>query len=475
MIEVPAHDTFGKSAKIAREKSSLLQIFVEYGFALAVGILLASDIYNVIKYGYLPQPFFYDVSDTFMDWFNPAYYAHNSGTYEEYGSIYPPLTFIVMRIFGLPHCYTVPYGLSTRNCDWLGMATIIASYFIDIILVFVILYKIDKRTAFPRAFSISAGMPILFGLERGNVITMCFACVMLAFGPLLRSARLRWFFAALAINFKIYLIGTVVALLLRRRWLWVEGALLMTVAVYLVTFGLLGDGTPVQIIHNIIGYNTVFVAANQVLNIWYSDTYQPLISLLHTQDFPLTQIVGSRLVGIGVVLAPAMVVVGLLSIMLAAAATWLRPEVVPTHRVIFLGLMMAVISSEASGYTVVIPIFFVFMEKWQGVGRISAIITAYILSLPHDIILSSIPPLVVYSYFANRVVEVNYGIGLGMFVRPGLVILLAVFLSWVTIVEVWKDVRMQGWKDRWRFRRDWPLLPGVLRPSPLHRAADADR
>jgi hypothetical protein len=62
-----------------------------------------------------------------------------------------------------------------------------------------------------------------------------------------------------------------------------------------------------------------------------------------------------------------------------------------------------------------------------------------------------------------------------MFVRPGLVILLAVFLSWVTIVEVWKDVRMQGWKDRWRFRRDWPLLPGVLRPSPLHRAADADR
>lgn len=30
---------------------------------------------------------------------------------------------------------------------------------------------------------------------------------------------------------------------------------------------------------------------------------------------------------------------------------------------------------------------------------------------------------------------------------------------------VWTDVRYQGWADRWRMRRDAPLLPWVARPE----------
>ena len=28
---------------------------------------------------YLPPPFVFDINDTFMDWFNTAYWAHNPG------------------------------------------------------------------------------------------------------------------------------------------------------------------------------------------------------------------------------------------------------------------------------------------------------------------------------------------------------------------------------------------------------------
>lgn len=449
-----------------------VQICVEYSFALGVAALLVADIYFLLNNGYLPQPFFYDVSDTFMDWFNPAYYAHNGGAFDAFGSIYPPLTFVIMRVLGLPHCYKLMWGMDTRQCDWLGVATLLVSYVIDIVLVAKIFIRVDRRTALPRGLALCGGMPILFGLERGNIIIMCFAFVMLAFGPLLRSARWRWFFAALAINLKIYLVGMVMALLLRRRWVWTEGAMLMTLVVYLVTYMILGDGTLGEIIENIKGYTTELVSAQQVLGLWYSDTYQPLLALLHAPEFPITATVGSRLVDVASLVVPMLVLFGQLSVVLAAIATWLRPEVVPNHRVVFLGLMLAVISTESSGYTMMIPLFFVFMEKWTGIGRIVALITGYILCLPTEIVLASVPPIINYSYFADRMVEVHYGIGLGAFLRPALGIVLAVSLSWVTIHDVWTDIRKQGWKDRWRFRRDWPLLPGVMAPVPPSLSPD---
>ena len=45
--------------------------------------------------GFLPAPFVFDVGDTFMDWFNTAYWAHNPGAYSVWGTIYLPLSFVL--------------------------------------------------------------------------------------------------------------------------------------------------------------------------------------------------------------------------------------------------------------------------------------------------------------------------------------------------------------------------------------------
>ena len=66
--------------------------------------------------GYLPQPFVFDTNDTFMDWFNTAYWAHHPGAYDIWQSIYPPLSFVFLKLVGLPGCY-LDSPFYARDCD----------------------------------------------------------------------------------------------------------------------------------------------------------------------------------------------------------------------------------------------------------------------------------------------------------------------------------------------------------------------
>ena len=439
--------------------------WIEYLLAWVLVILLIRAGWNLYTYGYLPQPFFYEPSDTWMDWFNTAYWARDPGAYDVWGTIYPPLSFVVIRLFGIDACYARSSLTSTlltiRDCDWVGIAAMHAIFALNVALIALTFRKIDPRTALPRTIALAFGMPMLFALERGNILLLTFSSFLLAFGPLLHSARLRWLFAGLAINFKVYLLGAIIALLLKRRWKWVEGALLATVLVYGLSYLLLGSGTPVEIIQNITRYAGGF-QAGQVLDIWYSITYLPLISLLEGAAFPVSSAVGSELADWGLLILPALIRTGQLLIALAALATWLRPEVVPTHRAIFLGLAMALISSEAGGYTQILIVMLVFMERWRGIARPLAIVLCYVLCLPADIIVGSVPPFVRDSYLAGRAVEIHTGVGLGVFLRPGILIAIAIALACATIRDVWLDIRLPGNRVRWRFRRDAAILPDVI-------------
>jgi hypothetical protein len=448
-------------AQAFRQRSGL---WVEYTFALALLLMLVRTGWHLWAFGYLPQPFFYEPSDTFMDWFNTAYWAHDNGVYDNWKSIYPPLSFIFLRVLSKGSCYQGSEGLTVRDCDWIGFTAMFSFFAINVVLAILSYRKLDKRTALPRGLALSLGLPMLYALERGNVIIICFTAMVLAFGPLIHSTRLRWLFVAIAVNFKVYLIATIASQLIRRRWLWVEGALLTTLAVYLLSYATIGGGTPIEIFGNINDYTTYYAAA-QVLDIWYSATFGPLISLLEGSAFPVTSIIGSQPAEIGLIVLPALVHTGQAAIVLAAVASWLRPEVVSPSRLAFLASALALITSEAGGYTEALLLFFVFMEPWKGVARPIALVLAYLLCLPGDIIIGSVPPMVRDSYLAGHAVEVEIGIALGMFLRPGTVIAIAISLSLSTISDVWRDLKSQGWQGRWRFRGDARLLPWQVAPS----------
>jgi hypothetical protein len=446
-----------------RERSWPRSLWLEHAFIPAilggVGYALIFLYYN----GYLPQPFFYEPAGTFMDWFSLAYWARHVGAFDVEGAIYPPISFLVLRLIGDDRCYLLD-GVEPRACDWHSLVAIGVIYVVDVILTAVIFFKLDRRTALPRAIAVAVGLPMLYAVERGNLVTLCFAFLMLAYGPLLRSARLRWLCAGIAVNFKVYLIAGILAPLLKRRWLAVEGALVSVVAVYGLTWWLFGSGSPIEIYDNIRQFSSSFVAGGP-LDLWYPSSYNTAIALLRGTNFPITAIIGSRPADLGVLFLELFTNFNRLAIMAAALAIWLRPEVVPLHRVVFFGIAFALMTSEAGGYTEILLLPFVFMETWRGIARPAALLLAYVLCIPMEIVVASLPSGVVReSYLGGREVIAFYGVGLMSLLRPGLIQLISTLLAAATLHDVWRDVRVQGWRQRWRFRRDMVILPGVLRP-----------
>lgn len=426
---------------------------IEPLFAVLICGSVAYALWHIYTFGYLPQPFFYDPFDLWADWFNTAYWAYDKGTYDKWSSLYPPLSFVFLNLFTLKRCYVLSggdfsAGLPARTCDWLGLSTIFVLYFLCVILTARIFWKTDRRTAIWRSIAVGIGWPLLDALERGNLMLASYLCFILAFGPLVRSARLRWVFIGLGVNLKVYLISAIFPMLLRRRWLWVEGALIASVAVYLISFAIFGRGTPAEIYVNIRDWGSN--ETQQVLDLWMSTTYLPLLSLLKTGNFPMMLLAGSKATETLEFLIPLTLHLTQGLILVAAFAVWLRPTSIPPTRLVALGVLMALITADSGGYTPAYYIFLIFLERWErGFGIKWAIVVSYILSVPADIPLDQTLPIVRDTYIWGTTQIVTYYVMLGPFIRPLLILSLPVALSLTTIAEVWTQFRKEGF-PHWR-------------------------
>jgi hypothetical protein len=430
--------------------------WIEWAFIVPVAVGLAYAAIHLYLFGYLPQPYFYEPSGTFMDFFAPASFAQQGGAYDSFGTIYPPLSFVLLKLMSWGPCYAFNSGEDVRTCDVLGTSSIFLFYILDVVLIARTFWKIDRRTAFPRTFALCAGLSMTYAVERGNVLLFCFACLILAYGPLVRSARLRWLFAGLAINFKVYLVGTIFAQLLKRRWRWFEGAAIATVLIYLVTYAILGEGTPRELYDNI----TIFAGdmrGASLLELWYPSSLEPIHKVLEGKaEIQAITSLGSQGIEAALILVTVIVAGTTLSIVAAAIATWWRPGAVPMHRLVLLSMGIAVINSEVGGYTHMLLIFFVFMERWRGIGRRFAIVMAYLLCIALDFPIGDAPPVVRESFLSGKYVIADFYIGAGIILRPILVQLMLFSLALVTIRDAWADARANNWRsplDGWRESR----------------------
>lgn len=449
-------------------------LWLEYAFIPAIIAGMAYSAWFLFRYHYLPQPWFYEPWGTFMDWYSLSAWGHQPGAYDVAGTIYPPLSFVILRLFSKSHCYPSFENEWARDCDPVGIYALIGIVLVNAVLTFLTFRKHDRRTWIPRAFALSFGFPMIYAFERGNLLLFCYAAMILAFGPLLKSARLRWFFGGVALNFKIYLIGAIFAPLLRRRWTQTEGMLLFGAIVYVATWMILGEGSPRQIFHNVTSY-VAGTGAGGFLDLWYASSFSPAVAMLKGETLPITTVLDSHVIDI---LLPAVTVYWRgtqLLILVAAAAVWLRPEVVPTSRVVYLATALALSSSEAGGYTQMLLLLLVFLEPWRGSGRKTAIVLAYLMCVPGEFVVSAIPAMVRVSWLWNAGAPVitEYGIGAASLLRLIGTYAMTICLICVTLRDVWTDIREQGWKHRWRYRHDAPILPLVEPPAPPFAAAPA--
>jgi hypothetical protein len=447
-------------------------VFIEWVLAGLIIVSLVHTTWFLFTYKYLPPPYFYEPNDVFGDWFNTAFWAYNpEGAFDSWTTLYPPLSFVILRALSVSDCYQMVSGLESspgympRGCDWIGHVSIFGFWALGVVLMFLALRKFDPRTAIPRTICIGLGWPMLNGVERANLVLIAFPMFLLAVMPLLRSAWARWFFAAFAINLKIYLIAPFMAQLIMRRWRWVESVLIATAVVYLASYALLGAGTIGEILRNVTAWsqNTM----TNPLEFWPSTTYQGIVSFVENKDeiFPAVFMLGSDTIE----LVP-LAVAGLLRstqalLLMAMAATWLRPEAISRYRIYLLAIMFALITSEGGGYTPVFWIALVLTERWQGWGPRFAIICCYLMGISYDITLSNMDTIERTSWLFDTDVIVEMDLTVWPLLRPLLIQLIAIAVACTTIRTVWIDVQKQGWADRWRMRRDAPLLPWVARPE----------
>lgn len=405
---------------------------IELTLMAAVLASLGFAVTHFLEAGYLPQPFVLDTNDTFMDWFNTAFWANRPGAYDVWRSIYPPLSFVFLDLFSMPGCY-LSSPFHARDCDWFGRATIYAFYLIDVALLWIAFRRNDRRTAVPRTVAMALGLPLLFTLERGNLILAGLACFIIAHGPIVRSTFWRHMATAATLNFKPYLIVPVLALVIRRDWRALELAGIATVALYLVTLAIVGSGSLGELASNMANWVT-FVAGQPWNEVNYSTSYAPL--LLIGKAVPLLQFVPSRLVETISWIVPVVIRTAQALALFVAVAAWFQPRALTHARLAAILMAAYLVTQSPGGYTQIFLLFLVLLEPWKGAGPKIAITACYLLCLIGDLPISTILDIDSNSWLSGRAVSPSFGLTVGHFVRPGLVVVILWALALDSLIRI---------------------------------------
>lgn len=397
------------------------------------GLMLAA--WRFVQQGYLPQPFYFRVSESLMDLYTPALWANHGDAYDRWRSLYPPLSFVYLKLTSLKACYGAD-DLAGRGCDGLARLALFAVFLGNLVLVYLSYRISDPRTAIPRAIAMGLGLPMLYALERGNLLIPCFTCFLLGYSDLVRRRWIRCLGLAAAMNFKPYLVFVVVPMIIKRRWAQLAAVGLMGGAIYLVTALLYGSGWPLQIIANDTSYASA-PSKSYFSDLYFATSYWPLIRTLHA--FPP----GLRLASAPVAQAWSVVLTGALRAAQVASFACLilalfRPAGTEIRRLAALGVAVSItaFTTGSAGYAQIFLFCLVFYEPWRGPTRIVILAAAYLLCLPLDYAILPVVHGPVYSWLGGRVVTAAFGVSIGQLVRPGLLLVIQTGLIVLNLKDV---------------------------------------
>jgi hypothetical protein len=391
---------------------------VELGAVILV-VLGFLRVYSLfMSNGYLGPPFVFDVSDTFMDWFNTAYWAHNGHAYDVWRTIYLPLSFVITGLFGDPTCYAnAPYD--ARDCDVFGIVFILMMYVACVGVTIAAFRRADRSTYIYRSIAIAIGGPLLYALERGQLIMLTYVAFVLLYGNLVRA---RGWFAGVAgfmANTKVYMVFPFLALALRREWRLLELCLLGTLAIYLVSLLIVGAGTPFEMISNLQNWFGVRLGT-----VWdemlYTTTYKPLLQL-DVYQYPVRDYIEQRYVDAAIVFINGYVIASRLVAWLCIGLAWLYPRAVSHSRLVFFILMQSFIGQNPGGYSIALIVFLVFLERADGRAAIVAVVCAYLISVPGDWTLVKLTDVEREAWLSGRTVMSEYVVPWGALIRPAII------------------------------------------------------
>jgi hypothetical protein len=242
----------------------------------------------------------------------------------------------------------------------------------------------------------------------------------------------------LALNLKPYLLVLAPGQLARGRWAWLGGVGAAGLIIYLVTLALEGEGTPLQLVHNVIGYgHNRTEGPHYWASFYYAASYLPLAHMA-SAGFSFTGRLGAdglaalRLAIFTVVRAAQ---IGGAACVLAACVRPSRVQI-PRFAALLAGLALTTITTGSAGYAEVFVLFLIFLEPWRGRLRPLMLVAAYLLCLPFDVAIWPVRIGEAQAFLSGRIVDPHFGVSVGQLLRPGLMLVIQFSLTALNLQDM---------------------------------------
>ncbi len=194
------------------------RVLVSLFLAQIIGLLYYTNYFLVYKY--LPSPFINDKNNTFMDLINTAYWAERGGMFTFWHTVYPPINFIFLKLANFLFLTKTTFSNPFEFREHAG--NLIYAYFFAYLVAPIILLLSDKwRNIFNSSqkiliyFTIALSTPMLFLLERGNLVLACLFFIPLLFGS---NANQKDIATAILINIKPYFLLLLICPFVKDKW-----------------------------------------------------------------------------------------------------------------------------------------------------------------------------------------------------------------------------------------------------------------
>lgn len=407
----------------------LLTLMVEVG-----GV--AYFVWSLVEFGYLPSPFLFDKADTFMDFFHTMYWADNDGRYTEWGSVYPPLIFLLLKLFkwlligeqGFPDAFALREGASFL-WPWFCLAYIAIPASV-VSFSYWRVFPVSDRLLFLVLGLMS--MPMLFAFERGNSILLA-----LIFLPWVISGkeRTRQLALAVLVNLKPYFALLYLYYVARRQWGNLYAALIVAATLFAVT-GMIVDSSFLMFLTNMFSFSQsgdVF-SSRDVLSM--PSSISAFSYVLGSFEFQQTPHMGA--LALATWIGPLIEAGKWCALGYLIFLVLMRGPQVPGQQLIAV-LIVAITNLGVSvgGYSLLF--YFAMLPVFGEMQfRKTYLFLIGIIAMPLDLvpIVEDMSPTLQFSYLSGSTTEVGWVLGLGSFLRPVcnflLMILIAWELMWVT-------------------------------------------
>ena len=189
--------------------------------------------------------FFYDTSDTFMDFFNPIKFSLTGNPYDfkEMGADYPPIAYLIFRLLGhfIPGSkHMDAYQLRESQ---MGQVLLLLFTLICTLAMFYLTYRVFNGKEYEKLLfllTLIFSLPLLFLFERGNILLLVVALLM-AFLVLRDSnnaviREISLICLALAAGIKLYPAIFGLLLIVDKKYSQVVRCLIYGVVIFIVPF-----------------------------------------------------------------------------------------------------------------------------------------------------------------------------------------------------------------------------------------------